>query len=503
MNSPAQTARTLSPRDIRFVVVGAMLAMFLAALDQTIVAPALPPIARDLGDFALISWIVTAYLLTATCVTPIIGKLSDLYGRRRVLAACLLIFMASSVLCALAPSMSWLIIGRALQGIGGGGLIPLAHTIIADVVAPRERGRYAGYFSVVWAGAAVLGPVLGGLLTEQYGWPCIFWINLPLCGIGLLIADRALRRLPVEGRRARIDYASSALLMVATAALLTVLSLGGKGRSWFAPEIVGAAVVALALGGLFVRLQARAADPILPPRFLADGVIRPVLAASCLIYGCYLSIVVLTPIYMQVALGRPVSETGLLMIPLILASTVTANYGGRHSQRSGRYKPSLLVGLPVSIVALALLGLLADRLSPWVASVLLMAVGAGLGPTFPASTVAVQNAVDRRDLGTVSGALAFSRALGAAIMVAAASAVVLGLAASALPDAGPASSLEDLARQDLPEAARIAVSHAFGIAFGALGAALLAAFVILARVEERPLGSRAGIDATPAADRAP
>jgi EmrB/QacA subfamily drug resistance transporter len=503
MNPPAHTALALSPRDIRFVVVGAMLAMFLAALDQTIVAPALPPIARDLGDFALISWIVTAYLLTATCVTPIVGKLSDLYGRRRVLAACLLIFMASSVLCALAPSMGWLIVGRALQGIGGGGLIPLAHTIIADVVAPRERGRYAAYFSVVWASAAVLGPVLGGLLTERYGWPCIFWINLPLCGAGLVIVDRALRRLPVEGRRARIDYTSSALLTLATVALLLMLSLGGKGRSWFAPEMIGAAAVALVLGGLFARLQARAADPILPPRFLADGVIRPVLAASFLIYGCYLAIVVLTPIYLQVALGRPVSETGLLMIPLILASTVTANYGGRHSQRTGRYKPSLLYGLPLSILGLALLGLLADRLAPWAASVLLMAVGAGLGPTFPASTVAVQNAVDRRDLGTVSGALAFSRALGAAILVAASSAVVLGLAAGALPDAGAASSLEDLARQDLPEAARAVASHAFGVAFGALGVALLAAFAILVRAEERPLGTRAGIDRAPAQDPAP
>jgi EmrB/QacA subfamily drug resistance transporter len=503
MTPPASPALALSPRDIRFVISGAMLAMFLAALDQTIVAPALPPIARDLGDFALISWIVTAYLLTSTCVTPVVGKLSDLYGRRSVLAACLLIFMASSVLCALAPSMTWLIVGRALQGIGGGGLIPLAHTIIADVVAPRERGRYAGYFSVVWAGAAVLGPVLGGLLTEQYGWACIFWINLPLCAVALVIADRALRRLPVEGRRARIDYTSGALLTVATVALLLMLSLGGKGHAWLAPEMLGAAAVALVLGGLFVRLQTRAAEPILPPRFLADGVIRPVLAASFLVYGCYLAVVVLTPIYMQVALGRPVSETGLLMIPLILASTITANYAGRHSQRSGRYKPSLLVGLPVSILALALLAVLAARLSPWLASALLMAVGAGLGPTFPASTVAVQNAVERHDLGTVSGALAFARSLGAAILVAVASAVVLGLAASALPDAGPASSLEDLARQDLPEAARVAASHAFGVAFGLLGAALLAALAILARVEERPLGTRSGIDRAPAADQAP
>jgi MFS family permease len=347
----------------------------------------------------------------------------------------------------------------------------------------------------------VIGPVLGGVLTERYGWSCIFWINLPLCVVGLLISDRALRRLPVEGRRARIDYTSSALLTIATVALLMALSLGGKGRSWFAPEMLGAAAVALLLGGLFVRLQTRAADPILPPRFLADRVIRPVLAAAFLIYGCYLAVVVLTPIYLQVALGRPVSETGLLMIPLILASTITANYAGHHAQRTGRYKPSLLAGPPVSILALALLAVLADRLSPWEAAALLMVVGAGLGPTFPSSTVAVQNAVDRRDLGTISGALAFTRALGAAIMVAAASALVLGLAAGALPDAGPASSLEDLARQDLPDAARAAVGQAFSVAFGALAVALVAALAILVRVEERPLGSQPGINRAPAPDR--
>jgi EmrB/QacA subfamily drug resistance transporter len=502
MNADPAAAPRLAPHlshaEIRVVIIGAMLAMFLAALDQTIVAPALPPIARDLGDFSLISWIVTSYLLTATCVPPIVGKLSDLYGRWRVLATCLVIFMASSVLCAMAPSMTWLIVGRGLQGLGGGGLIPLAHTIIADVVAPRDRGRYSGYFSVVWASAAVLGPVLGGVLTQYYGWSCIFWINLPLGIVALLIGRRALRRLPIGGRRRSIDYVSSLLLMTATAALLLVLSLGGKGLAWTAPEMLVAAAASIGLGALFVRLQTRASEPILPPRFLADGVIRPVLAASFLTYGVYLAVVVLTPIYLQVALGQPVGETGLLMIPLILSSSLSANHAGRATQRSGRYKRWLMVGLPISIVGLALIGLFAARLSPALASALLMAVGFGIGPTFPSATVAVQNAVERPDLGAVSGALAFSRALGAAILIAASSALVLGLVVDALPDGGTASSLEELGRHALPAVARSSVAHAFGVAFGALGAVLLVSLAIFSRAEERPLGDQPGIARPPA-----
>jgi EmrB/QacA subfamily drug resistance transporter len=492
-----------SPADVRAIIVGSMLAIFLVALDQTIVAPALPPIARDLGDFALISWIVTSYLLTSTCVTPIVGKLADLYGRRPVLAVSLLVFMASSALCALAPDMITLIIARGLQGLGAGGLIPLSQTVIGDVVAPRERGRYAAYFSVVWASSAVLGPTIGGILAEHVGWPWIFWINLPLGCVALVIADRALKRLPVERRRASVDYASSVLLTGATVAFLMVLSLGGKRLAWTAPETLALAAAALGLGALFVRQQARSAEPILPARLLGERVIKPVLIASFLFYGCYLAITVLAPIYYQVARGTTVTEAGLLMIPLMLSSSVTANAAGRYSQRTGFYKRPLVLGLPVAAAATLLLAALADRLAPWAASALLMVAGLGIGPAFPCSTVAVQNAVERRDLGTVSGALAFARALGASIIIAAASALVLGLAASALPDAGPTTSLEDLARRELPAAARAALTDAFAVTFGALAVGLLASFAVFARVEDRRLRERPEAAPTPASDRTP
>src|SRR5450432_3297274 len=203
---------SLTPSEIRLIVIGAMLALFLSALDQTVVATALPPIAKDLGNFALISWVITSYLLTSTCVTPIVGKLSDLYGRRKMLNGCLILFMAGSALCAMAPNMILLILFRAMQGIGGGGLITMGQTIIADVVSPRERGRYAGYFAMVWGSASVLGPTVGGIVTQYYGWPWIFWINLPLGLAALLIADRALSKLPVDHRRSLVDYAGIVLL---------------------------------------------------------------------------------------------------------------------------------------------------------------------------------------------------------------------------------------------------------------------------------------------------
>lgn len=484
--------------EIRVVVLGALLAMSLSALDQTIIATAIPAIARDLGDVSLLSWIISAYLLTSTCVTPIVGKLSDFYGRRRTLIVALLIFMLGSALCALADSMIPLILARALQGIGGGSLITLGQTVIADVVAPRERGRYSAYFSMVFASASILGPSLGGVLTEYWGWPWIFWINLPLGLAALLIVDRALRKLPVRHQRRAIDYVGILLLSGATVALLMVVSLGGKKLPWTAPEILGLAAAAIVLGAVFVHQQMRSPDPILPPRFLSDRVLKPLLGSSFVIFGCYLAIVVTAPIYFQVGLGLPVSEAGLLTIPLLVSTSLTSTYAGHHAKKSGRYKLPTLIGLPITVLTLAVLAFLADRVSAPMAAVILTIAGAGLGPTFPAASVAALNAVEARDLGAVSGALAFARTLGSAIAVAAASALVLGLAADALP-AGH-GGLEDLVRYTLAPEARAVVARAFGTMFGAAAAALLVGLVIFSRVEDRLLRDKHGAAAAPSAD---
>jgi len=491
---------SLAPSEIRLIVIGAMLALFLSALDQTIVATALPPIAKDLGDFALISWVVTSYLLTSTCVTPVVGKLSDLYGRRMILRSCLIIFMVGSALCALAPGMIPLILARALQGLGGGGLLTMGQTIIADVVSPRERGRYAGYFAMVWGSASVLGPTIGGIVTQYYGWPWIFWINLPLGLTALLIGDRSLRKLPIDHHKSQIDYLSIVLLSGATVALLLVLSLGGKRLPWTGLGLIALAAVALVLSTAFILQQAASAEPILPPHLLRDRVIRPVLGSIIVVYGCYLALAVLAPVYFQIALGRPVGEAGLLMIPFMLSSVVTANLAGLYSRRTGRYKRPPLVGLPLTIAAVVAIALLAQRLSAPAAAAILMIAGVGLGPIFPCTTVAAQNAVERHHLGIISGAVAFARALGGAFGVAIGSALVLGLATEALQHIGPVASLEDLTQHTLPPEARMAVARAFAFMFGADAVGLVVTLLLYLRVEDRELGDQAPMIKAPVTD---
>lgn len=491
VGTPDAPALSLSPSEIRVVMWGALLAMALSALDQTIVATAMPAIARDLGDVSLLSWIVSAYLLTSTCITPIVGKLSDLYGRRRMLIGALLTFMLGSALCALSRGMVPLILSRALQGVGGGSLITLGQAVIGDVVSPRERARYSAYFSIVFASASVLGPSLGGFLTQYWGWPWIFWINVPLGLTALVVANRALRKLPVRHRRAVIDYAGIATLSCATVLLLVVVSLGGNRLPWTAPLTVALAAVSVILAGVFFWIQRRAPEPVLPPRILADRVMKPLLGASFVIIGTFLAINVLSPVYFQVALGLPASEAGLLTIPLLVSTSISSSFASRYSSRVGRYKWPTLLSLPVAIVALAALAFTADRLTAPVAAVMLTIAGLGIGPAYPASSVAALNAVEPRDMGVASGSLVFARALGSAIMIAVATALVLALAAEALPNGGR-GGLEELVRATLTPTARNIVAHSFGVMFGAAAAMLALGLGIFACVEDRLLRDKPG-----------
>ena len=485
-DTTAAAALHFTPREVSAVIWGALLAMSLAALDQTIIATAMPAMARDLGHVALLSWIVSAYLLTSTCVTPIVGKLSDLYGRRRMLMGALAVFMAGSALCALSSSMVALILSRALQGVGGGSLITLGQAVIGDVVTPRERARYSGYFSVVFSAASVLGPTLGGFLSQYWGWPWIFWINLPLALTALFIVDRALRKLPVSHRRLPIDYAGITALSGATVALLSVVTLGGHQIAWSSPGTLALAAAAVVLASLFIWIQWRAQDPVLPPRFMTDAVMKPLLLASFVIIGTFISTTVLAPIYFQVALGLPASESGVLIIPMLVSGSITSIFASRYSTRTGRYKRPPLISLPIAIAALVVMALMATHLTPWIAAVILTVIGAGIGPTYPATSVAALNAVAPRDMGAASGAVVFARALGSAIMIAVASALVLALAAEALPDGG-ANGLEGLVQTSLGGDARQTIAQAFGVMFGAAAASLCIGLALFARIEDREL----------------
>ncbi len=484
----------LTPREVGIVITGTLMAMFLAALDQTIVATALPPIAGEFGDFTLVSWVVTAYLVTSTAVTPVIGKLSDLYGRRSALLVAGAVFMAASIFCALATSMTALIFARALQGLGGGALITVPMAIIGDVVSPRERGRYAGYFSSMWVAAALTGPILGGFLTEYFGWRLIFWINIPLGAAALLVVNQVLKKLPVTPRRGSIDYLGVAWLTGGTVALLFLLSLGGKRIAWIGVPSLLLAVTALVLAALFIRRQWVAKEAIVPPRFLRHRVIAPVLAVGVLVPGTHLALSVLAPIYFQVALGKSVSTSGLLMIPLMVSSTMTANLAGLYSRKYARYKTPPLYGLTFTVIVMGLVAFFIDRLSAPAVSFALMAAGLGIGPSYPCATVAAQNAVERQDMGAVTGAVTFSRALGGALAIAAGSALLLGLLSGMLdqlPMEGERiASLEDLARQTLPPAARAAVAQAFGVLFGVMAGIFALGLAVFALVEDRVLSDQ-------------
>jgi len=483
---------SLSHAEFRVVLASILSALFLAALDQTIVATALPSIAADLGNFDLLSWVVTSYLLTATCSTPILGKLSDIYGRPLLLNIALVTFLVGSVICALAPDMLSLIGARALQGIGGGALITLVQAIIGDLVSPRDRGRYIAYFASVWATAAVAGPTLGGFLTATVGWHWIFWINVPIGLVVLLVVHRVLRRVPFPRRPARIDYGSILLFTIGSTALLLAVTWGGVAHPWLSAWVLGAFLAAILAGGAFLFRQARTGEPILPLHYFSDDVIGRVLPTVFLIFGGYLSLVVLIPTYLQVARQVSVAEVGLLLIPLTLSAPVAASITGRHMRRTGDYKRPPLVGIPVSCAALLVMAIWASSLSPLTAAGLLVLVGLGLGTTFPTSLLAVQNAAHPREMGTATGALAFFRALGGATVTAALSALLLGLVVVRLPEIGGVAGLEDLVRQPLAPADRAIVANAFSVVFLAILALFAASWVIFLKVGVRPLRDHTG-----------
>jgi len=481
---------TYSKREIRVIISGAMLALLLASLDQTVVATALATVAGELGDVALISWVVTGYLLSSTCATPIAGKLSDLYGRRIVLMIGLGVFLTGSIACAMANSMLLLIAARLVQGIGGGTLIATSQAVVADVVAPRERGRYSGYFAMMFASSAVAGPVLGGILTHHFGWPSIFWINIPLGLIALAVIAPALRRLPGRRTDASIDYLSVALFSLSASSLLLGLSWGGVRYGWGDWQLLATLALAASAGAIFLRRQAQVRHPILPLKFFNDPVVGPALAGVFLVYGTYLLTIVMAPVFMQVALGVPVDKVGLLMIPMTIGVPLGAGLNGRLTRRSGRYKIVPLYSVPIACAGLAGLALRIHALTAAEVSLILLSVGIGAGPMFSSSTIAVQNAVERRDLGAVTGSMAFVRALGGAVIVAAASALVLGLTTRWVHGLSGVGNLEDLVRQRLGEDQRQVMVDIFQVLFCAAASAIALGWLIFTRVAERPLRDR-------------
>lgn len=478
---PADAIPSYSHAQIVRVITGVMLCILLAALDQTVIVPAVPAIAAELNAFGHLAWIVTAYLLTSTAATPIVGKLSDSYGRRALLLPALALFIVASVLCALSRSLPELIAARALQGLGGAGLMSMAQAAVADVVAPRERGRYQGYMASMWGVASIAGPVVGGWVTDHLSWRWIFWVNLPLGLVAMWLVHRGLRILPVRRGRARIDLAGSALLVGGVTSLLLVLSWGGTDLPWSSPPLLGLAAAGLALLLALVWWEGRAADPLLPPRLFRNAVfLRGVIVAFFISFSL-LGATFLLPLYFQLVLGADASRSGLLVMPFLAASVVGAFTGGQVAQRLGRTRTVVLVGLAACAAGFALLGLIRPGFPLALVLACTVVLGTGLGATLPTVLVQVQNAAERRDVGAATGSLLFLRSMGGAFgSTVTGSLLALGFA-SGLRSAG-ISGVPDLGAMRPGSEALAALGAAAGPARDALAAAFQLGFLACAAV---------------------
>jgi EmrB/QacA subfamily drug resistance transporter len=472
--SPPQIISHEQRRDI---VIGVLVAMMLAALDQTIVAPALPTIGASLGDADFLAWIISVYLLTGTAVTPLYGKLSDIYGRRPIMSLALGVFLIGSVICALAPSMLVIIVGRAVQGLGGGGLVALAQTVIADVVPPRERLRYVVYISTT---SSVAGPILGGFFAQHLSWSLIFWINLPIGALAFFMTHTRLQGLPQIRRNHRLDVLGAVLITSATVAFMLVLTLGGARLAWTSPIILSLGLVGALLSAVLIAHLKRAPEALIPLDIFRNEVVGTATASIFFSMFAFIGSTVYLPIYFEFVTGKDSTVAGAGLIALVGGSVIGATIAGRAMPRVVHYKRIAVVGLYFAIAALALLSFFAPSLNFWQAEALVLVLGVGAGTLFPTATVSVQNAVDLRDLGIATATLAFLRTFGSALGVALMGAIIIGF--GVVTDEG----FSQTAAAFDPAVAKTA-GQAFSVMFAMQAVALAISLACFLKMEERPL----------------
>jgi EmrB/QacA subfamily drug resistance transporter len=472
----------LTQSEVRTILTSLMLTMFLAAIDQTIVATALPTIGRQFQDVSNLSWVITAYLLASTAVAPVFGTLSDIYGRRAMIITALSLFVAGSILCALAPNMPMLIVARGLQGLGGGGIMPIVQTVISDVVTARERGQYQAYFSGVWMVAGIGGPVIGGVFAEHLHWSMIFWINVPL-GLGsLAMLLPKMNKIPVYHRRRKVDWLGGVLLMASAVVFMLVLTWGGNRYLWLSPVILAMVGASVSLALAFVWHAKNTEEPFLPLRLMGGTVVPYAMGAGGCALGAMVGLSVHLPLYYEAVYHLTASEAGLGLIPLAAISTGGAAIAGRTMARARHYKRVAIVG--TSCATLVACALAFTTLPLWALLVLLSVFAFGLGTAFPISVVSLQNSVARSQVGTVTGAMNFFRALMASFTVAAFSAILLMALGADISLAGEHRGSVN----SIPAADMLA---AFRYVFAAAAALLACASLCMVLMEERPLAGPA------------
>ncbi len=462
----------LSHRQIQIVFLGLMAGMLVSSLDQTVVATAMPTIVGELGGLEHLSWVITAYLLTSTASMPLYGKLSDLYGRKILFQAAIVVFLIGSLLCGLSQNMAELIACRGIQGLGAGGIMILSQTIVGDIIAPRERGRYQGYMGSIFAVAAVAGPLIGGFFTDNLTWRWVFYVNLPI-GIMALIVTSFVLRMPVRRFEQRIDYSGSLLMVSGISALLLLTSLGGIEYAWLSPLIIGLGVVGIVLLGFFLLNEARVSEPLLPLRLFRNKVFAVATALSFIVGIGFLGSVSYLPIYFQVVRGTSATLSGLSMLPLMATVLLGAVGGGRIISKIGRYRMFPIIGTAIMIVGMYLLSRMNDATSSLHAALFMAVLGIGLGMVMQVPILAVQNAVMHKDLGAGTASVNLFRSLGSAFGVAIFGAILSNRLTSELKQTVPPQVLGQLnpdmltaspaQLKALPAAVHAGVIHAFSL----------------------------------------
>lgn len=400
--------------EIMFILSALLLAMFLAALDQTIVATALPRIASDLNGLNRLSWVATAYLLTSAVSTPLYGKISDLFGRKKIFQIAIVIFLIGSALCGLSQTMSQLIFFRGLQGLGAGGLMTLVLAIIGDIVSPRQRGRYQAYFGAVFAVSSIAGPLLGGFFTDSLSWRWIFYINLPL-GLVALSMIGARLHLPVHKTEHKIDFLGAGLLAISVASLLLVTVWGGTDYAWGSGRIIGLAATFVIGGLLFLIRERKAAEPVIPLRLFKNDIFSVSVLLSFLAGAGMFGAIIFLPEYQQIVRGYSATKSGLELLPLIAGLLVAVVSSGRLVSKFGHYRPFPIFGTAVMALGFWLFSHVTATTSQGILAIWMVVLGLGIGSFLQVMTVAVQNAVDRKDLGTATSVVVFFRSVGSAI----------------------------------------------------------------------------------------
>lgn len=480
---------------------GLMVGMFIAAIDQTIVATALPAILTDLGGLSYLSWIIVGYLLTSTASTPLWGKIGDLYGRRRMFQTAIVIFLVGSLMCGLAPTMLLLIVGRLVQGIGGGGLYALCFGIVGDLVPPRQRGKYIGYFAGMFAVAGVIGPLVGGIITDSIGWRWIFTINLPI-GLASLVVTALTLHLPSTRRDAKLDIMGAVILVAGVICLVLASVWGGGQYAWGSSQIIGLSIATVVLLVGFVFWEQRVAEPILPMRLFRNKVVAVLAGLSFLMGPIFYAAASFVPLFMEGVRGFTATQSGLMLAPNAAGLSVAAIISGRMTTRSGRYKHWVVIGSGVLIVDMIVMSRLNAGWNSWIIAGMMLAIGLALGMALPVLSTASQNAVEMSDLGVVTAAITFFRTLGGTFGIAAFGAVLRGrfdgllnevARTTTLPEGATARSLADhpadihSLEQPLRGLVQSAMAHSVAAVFLAAIPVAIVVFALAWILEELPL----------------